>query len=118
MTQMANPITMVVGVWVDAALYAPAPPRVAGQKGRPRQKGKRLPTLTAVAANPQTIWTSQVIAYWYGEVKRVIEITSDTAVWYHSGLPALPMRWVIVRDPLGKFPKMAQPLGMCHKTQE
>ena len=24
-------------------------------------------------------------------------------VWYHSGLPPLPIRWIIVRDPKGKF---------------
>jgi DDE superfamily endonuclease len=107
MTQLANPITMVVRFRMDAALYAPAPRHRAGQKGRPRKKGKRLPTLAAVVANSRTVWTSQVVRYWYGEVKRHIEITSGTAVWYHSGMPALPLRWVIVRDPLGKFKTQA-----------
>ena len=107
MTQLANPITMVVRFRMDAALYAPAPRRRAGQMGRPRKKGKRLPTLVAGVANAQTRWTSQVVRYWYGEVKRRIETTSGTAVWYHSGMPAVPIRWVIVRDPLGKFKTQA-----------
>jgi hypothetical protein len=107
MTQLAKPITMVVRFRMDAALYQPAPPRLPTQKGRPRKKGKRLPTLLAVAAHPETIWTTQVMRHWYGEVKRRIEFTSDTAVWFHNGQPPLPIRWVIVRDPLGRFKTQA-----------
>lgn len=40
---------------------------------------------------------------WYGEVRRTIEITSGTAVWYHISRPAVPIRWVVIRDPKGKF---------------
>jgi hypothetical protein len=28
-------------------------------------------------------------------------MTSATAVWYHSGLPPVPIRWVLIRDPAG-----------------
>jgi DDE superfamily endonuclease len=107
MTQLAQPIIMVVRFRMDAALYAPAPPHRPNQKGRPRKKGKRLPTLFAVAADPATGWTKQVMCHWYGEVKRAIEFTSDTAVWFHNGQPPLPIRWVIVRDPLGRFKTQA-----------
>jgi hypothetical protein len=107
MTQLANPITMVVRFRMDAALYRPAPPRHSNQRGRPRKKGTRLPTLLTVAAHPKTVWTKQLMRQWYGEVQRAIECTSDTAVWFHSGQPPLPIRWVIVRDPLGKFKTQA-----------
>ncbi len=107
MTQLPNPITMVVRFRMDAALYEPAPPRKPKQMGRPRKKGKRLPTLLAVAADPQTVWTKHVMRHWYGEVKRRIEFTSHTAVWFHGGEPPLPIRWVIVRDPLGRFKTQA-----------
>jgi hypothetical protein len=50
MTQLANPITMVVRFRMDAGLYEPATPRRPKQMGRTRKKGKRLPTLLAVAA--------------------------------------------------------------------
>jgi len=33
----------------------------------------------------------------------VVEITSATAVWYHAGMPPLPIRWVLGRDPHGAF---------------
>jgi len=44
---------------------------------------------------------------WYGEPERVVEITSATAVWYHSGMPARPIRWVLVRDPQGECDSQA-----------
>jgi hypothetical protein len=92
---------------MDAALYAPAPQRRSNQKGRPRKKGKRLPTLRAVAANPKTVWTRQVMRYGYGEIKHTIEFASGTAVWFHRGQPPLPIRGVIVRDLLGTFKTQA-----------
>ena len=45
--------------------------------------------------------------YWYGETHREVEFVSQTAVWYHAGLPPLPVRWVLVRDPKGKFSTQA-----------
>jgi DDE superfamily endonuclease len=33
-----------------------------------------------------------------------VEIVSQTAVWYHSGKPPAPVRWVLIRDPKGAFP--------------
>ena len=107
MTRLPNPITMVVRFRMDAALYEPALPRQPGQLGRTRKKGVRLPTLTQAVANPQTRWQRYSVRYWYGELKRTIEITSGTAVWFHAGHPAVPIRWVIVRDPLGKFKTQA-----------
>jgi len=101
------PVTVVTRLRLDAALYAPAPPRRAGQIGRPRLKGPRQPTLAAVAADPHTRWTEQTVAQWYGSGPRTVEITSATAVWYHSGLPPVPLRWVLIRDPQGTFATQA-----------
>src|SRR6202023_2308071 len=30
------------------------------------------------------------------------EVVSCTGVWYRIGLPVLPIRWVLTRDPVGK----------------
>jgi hypothetical protein len=103
MQQLAQPICMIVRFRLDAALYEPAPPRRPHQIGRPRLKGKRLPTLKQVAANPKTRWQRVTIPQWYGEGRRTIEIISGTAVWRHSGQPVVPIRWVLIRDPKGKF---------------
>src|SRR3712207_8396357 len=44
---------------------------------------------------------------WYGETERAIEVATATAVWYHSGLPPVPIRWVLIRDPAGEFAPQA-----------
>ena len=48
----------------------------------------RLPTLAAIAADPQTRWTPVTVAHWYGAGARTVEVVPDTAVWYHTGRPA------------------------------
>ena len=98
-------VTLVTKLRLDAALYETAPERAKGQPGRPRKKGNRLPSLKAVSENPHTIW-EKVVVNWYG-VEKEIEITSGTCVWFHVGKPAVPIRWVIVRDSQGKFDTQA-----------
>ena len=105
--KLAHPITLIARFRLDAALYEPAPERQPGKKGRSRKIGQRLPTLEQVLEDTQTCWKKVVIPNWYGEGKRAVEITSATAVWYHSGMPPLPIRWVLIRDPLGKFKSQA-----------
>jgi hypothetical protein len=100
-------VTMVTRLRLDAALYAPAAARRAGQVGRPRKSGKRLPTLQAVAADPKRRWQRVKVKGWYGEAERMVEVVSQTCVWYHRGLPPLPVRWVLIRDPREKFSTQA-----------
>jgi hypothetical protein len=40
---------------------------------------------------------------WYGSTERTVKIAWATALWYSTGLPAVPIRWVLVRDPQGTF---------------
>ncbi|SDB74964.1 IS701 family transposase [Belnapia rosea] len=96
-------VTCVTRLRLDAALYRPAPPRHPGTIGRPRTKGRRLPTLAAVLINETTRWQRLTVPGWYGEGDRVVEICSDTAVWCHAGLPVVPIRWVLLRDPCRRF---------------
>jgi len=105
--RLARPVTVVTRLRLDAALYEPAAPRRPRQNGRPRVKGRRLPTLAARIADPATAWTPVVVANWYGEGARTVEVASETAVWYHSGLPPVAIRWVLVRDPAGHFAPQA-----------
>ena len=49
-------VRWVAPLRMDAALYAPAPPREPGTNGRPRVKGERLPRLDQVLQAPQTSW--------------------------------------------------------------
>jgi hypothetical protein len=105
---LSRPVTFITRLRLDAALYEPAPPRRPGQRiGRPRLKGERLPNLSVVAEDPNTLWKLTTIANWYGSGERMVEIASDTAVWYSTGLFAVPLRWVLVRDPQGQFKTQA-----------
>jgi len=104
---LARRMTCITRLRLDAQLYATAPPRPRGTPGRPRKKGARLPALSAVLADPKTRWQRRVVPRWYAHAARPIEIASGTAVWYHAGLPALPIRWVLIRDPLQRFDPQA-----------
>ena len=105
--KLSNPITFIARLRLDAALYEPAPPRRPHQIGRPRLKGERLPNLSVVAEDPLTVWKPAKIANWYGSRDRMVEVSSQTAVWYSTGLFAVPIRWVLVRDPKGEFKTQA-----------
>jgi hypothetical protein len=100
-------VSVITRLRLDAALYDPPPPRVPGTKGRPRLKGKRRPTLEAVLAAAQTQWSTLTVDDWYGEGPREVEVATDTAVWYHAGKPPVAIRWVLIRDPQGRFKPQA-----------
>lgn len=100
-------VTWVTRLRIDAALYDPAPERLPGTNGRPPVKGKRQPSLTERLNDPATQWQQVCFSQWYGEENKAMEIASGTAVWYHSGMPVVPLRWVLVRDPEGKLEPIA-----------
>jgi hypothetical protein len=99
--------TVIVRLRLDARLFAPAPARRPGQKGRPRLVGDRLPNLSVHAADTAAPWTQLTIPRWYGERDRPIEVLSRTALWYSTGFPPVPIRWVLIRDPRGHFATQA-----------
>ena len=92
--RLKKPIAFITRLRLDAALYEPATPRKPGQMGRPRLKDSRLPNLSVVADDPKTVWIPITVSSWYGEGERTVEVVSETALWYSTGLPAVPMRWV------------------------
>jgi hypothetical protein len=51
---------------------------------------------------------------WYGGSTRQVELASATAVWYHSGKPLVPLRWVLIREVLGQF----EPQALLSTDQE
>jgi DDE superfamily endonuclease len=103
---LPTPVSMITRLRLDAALYDPAPPREKGTKGAPRKKGARQPSLTQRLADPKTTGERVTLA-WYGGTTRNVELASGTAVWYHSAKPVVPIRWVLIRDPEGKFAPQA-----------
>ena len=104
--RLTCPVTVVTRLRLDAALYDPAPPQTPGTIGRPRVKGARQPTLAQRLHDPKTPWTAVSVG-WYSGAQREVELASGTAVWYHSGLPPVAIRWVLIRDPKGRFAPQA-----------
>ena len=103
---LREPVTLIARLRLDAALYAPAPPRQPGQNGRPPLKGPRRPSLKTLLEQDNVTWNSTEVA-WYDGTTRTVELTSQTAVWYRSSKPPVLLRWVLVRDPQGVFDPQA-----------
>ena len=61
-----------------------------------------MPKLSAVLKNKKTVWMSVVVSQWYNAQQRRLLVTTGTALWYHSGIAPVPIRWVLVRDPSGE----------------
>lgn len=116
-TVVRRHVCLITRLRLDASLYEPAPTRQPKQKGRPRLKGKALPKLSAVLADPKTVWTRITMAEWYGGQTRTLDYVSRTAIWYSSGMPPAAsaadasrhidalrasIRWILVRDPSGE----------------
>ena len=77
-----------------------------------------MPNLSEVAENPATVWEPTEIANWYGSGERTVEIDSSTAVWYSTGLFAVPVRWTLIRDPEGEFKTQALLCTNLHADPE
>lgn len=94
-------VTLIAPLRLDARLFEPPARPLQKAKGRPPRVGGRLANLSAVATAPQTRWQRSCVP-WYGATTAVMDWTTGTALWYSTGKPPLPIRWILVRDPSGK----------------
>ena len=93
--------------------YAWTPPLVNRRcpAGRARTVGLRLkanacrrrthPSPIPVCPGPPLRWTTTTAT------TRTVELTTPTAVWYRAGRPPVPLRRVLVWDPLGGYATQA-----------
>jgi hypothetical protein len=95
-------ITFVSRLRLDAQLYDPVDPQRPTRPGPKPTKGPRQQKLAARLTDPATNWSRQQVA-WYGGVQREMDLATGTALWHRPGYAPLPIRWVLVRDPLGKL---------------
>lgn len=100
-TRYANPVTFVSRLHLNIRLFEPPLPST---RKNASAVGLRQPTLEARLSDPDTRWTRQTIT-WYGGKQRAVDWVTGTALWQTPSQPKspLPIRWVLVRDPLGKF---------------
>jgi len=90
-------VTLVSRFHGDANLYAPAP-RQNKRMGRPRSKGRKLPSPEQVVASGQL---TPATVSWYGGGDRRVQLISGTGHWYKAGEGLVPVRWVFVHDVQG-----------------
>src|SRR5712691_1666333 len=83
---------------MDAALYTRPPRRRPGQKGRPRRRGLRLPSLKQMLAARRRWDRLPLVLYGRAVTPHVFALT---ALWY-GALREQPIRIVVVRDPSGR----------------
>ena len=109
---LTQPVTFITRLRLDAALYEPPPTRLPGQIGRPRVKGQRLPSLIDLLDNDDVNW-DRVSVVWHDGTVRTLQLGSQTAHWYSWGRPPVPIRWVLIQDPLGQLQTQAL---LCTET--
>jgi hypothetical protein len=95
-------VCVVTRLRLDANLFG-FPPQKRKGRGRPPSKGKPLKKLSAVFKDRKGLR----VGLWYGQTNRIVEITSGVALWYRGGVPPVPIRWLLVRDPTGEFQPQA-----------
>ena len=101
---LVKPLTIIPRLRLDAALYEPTP--AYSGKGRPRLKGKRLPTLAFHLTHAVRGW-QRLSVLWYDHVQRDVDALTGTAIWYRTGLAPVPIRYVLIRDVANKFAPQA-----------
>jgi hypothetical protein len=94
-------VDLISHVHAKGALYAPPPPRQAGQKGAGRKKGTRLPGLADWAADPGQAW--QELVFDQFGLHATLLVKTMQALYYKAGKSRL-LTIVLTRDALGKRP--------------
>jgi len=93
-------VSLVSRIRRDAAIYAlPPARRPKGKRGPSPKKGKRLPTPQNIAARRTKGWKTITVCRQGRQVQR--QVLGITCLWYHV-CRAVPIRLVIVCDPVGK----------------
>jgi hypothetical protein len=96
-TLVRQNITVITRLRLDAALYQPAPSvtraptAVLAKSANVYRRCGRFSYISRHDGNASPCRTGM------GESSRVIELCTNTAVWYHTGLPPVPIRWVLIR---------------------
>lgn len=91
-------LTLVSRFHPRANLYEPPPPAAPLARGRPRQKGAKLPCPEQVVGGATP---TRLRVAWYGGGRRQVEVVTGTGHWYKSGAGLVALRWAYVRDRSG-----------------
>jgi len=99
-------VCVVTRLRLDANLFE-FPPQKRKGRGRRPIKGKPHKKLSAILKDRNISWKRYRVSLWYGRTNRIVEIATGTAIWYRGGVPPVPIRWLLVRDPSGELDPQA-----------
>ena len=71
------------------------------RKGRPLLVGKRCPLFTDYLMDTTITW-EKIAVHWYGGKENELLFYTGVHLWYAYGIPPLPIRWVLIKDPLNE----------------
>lgn len=94
-------VDLISRVASNAALYEPAPPPQPSQKGAPRKKGARLPSMADWAADETKPW--RVLEFDQYGLHAALQVKTMRALYYKAGKDRL-LTIVLVRDTEGGRP--------------
>jgi hypothetical protein len=102
LSTLKDKVSFITRLRPDAALYDMAPARQPGKRGPNCRKGERQPTLKERLDDPAIQWQTITIAQWYNHKDKQLLAATDVAIWYHSGMTPVEIRWVLIKDAKGK----------------
>jgi DDE superfamily endonuclease len=85
-----------------AALFGRPDPPVEGQRGRPRKKGRRLPTPKAMIEDT-TRYPAELIEIAFPQLTRELRVQVIRDILWYRGSKTDPIAVVLVRDPSGQW---------------
>lgn len=94
-------VDLIRQVHPKGVLYAPPPPKQAGQRGAPRKQGARLPDLAGWAADAQQPW--QELTFDRYGLHTTLQVKVQQALYYTAGKGRL-LTILLTRDQTGKRP--------------
>ena len=89
-------VKLVARLRLDAQLYAFAGEQPKSKRGPKPQKGVRLRSLSALFADPTTLWCQTEVG-WYGAKVQTLGYRTGVCLWHTPGQNPVPIRWVLVR---------------------
>jgi hypothetical protein len=92
-------VTLISRLRLDAQLFQ-FPVYEEKKLGRKPIKGERI-HLKELLLDQNQVWQTGIVN-WYGGEKKTIEYLTFICLWYHAGIPPIPLRIVLVKTPNGK----------------
>ena len=104
---LPDKVNMITRLRLDARLFDFPPPRPKGKRGPNQIIGDRQLTLKQRLVDPTTEWIEVTIPQWYGQQKKALLVCTGKAIWYKASFAAIPLQWLLIKDPEEKLRPMA-----------